>query len=448
VHYAKTTHDHGVFEVVYGVGDLDNDSSIRNTSDNFTDYNNTGFVQINYNHPALGVFLSCFVVVVIVGNLLVIAAVARERYLRSVTNYLIVSLAVADLLVGGIVMPFSIVLEMTNGIWLFNHLWCDLWHSFDVLGSTGSILNLCVIALDRYWAITDPIAYPTKMSNKRVWILISLVWVCSAVISFPAIIWWRAVSPHTNDNECVFSEDSGYLIFSSIVSFYTPLIIMVFVYYRIYKAATARTKSLMTGTKVIAPHGLRGEVMTLRIHRGKAAVRNGHDNINYHRPAYTDTETDSASHMTRSDSDDDNRPARFIKKKIQKFAIGRKLSKLAKEQKAAKTLGIVMGVFIICWVPFFVTNVLWAICRDVCVVHPDIFFPIFTWLGYINSGMNPIIYALSMRDFRRAFRRLLCSWCPNYSIHTKAKMFHVRSMSTSSFTGPACANDRFPTVRL
>ena len=86
----------------------------------------------------------------------------------------------------------------------------------------------------------------------------------------------------------------------------------------------------------------------------------------------------------------------------------RRQGRVARERKAAKTLGIVMGVFCACWVPFFVTNLLYGACRHVgCVQHAEVLFRVFTWLGYINSGMNPVIYACSLRDFRRAFARLV-----------------------------------------
>ena len=49
--------------------------------------------------------------------------------------------------------------------WIFGEDWCDGWHSFDVLASTASILNLCVISLDRYWAIEEPMSYPAKVSS-------------------------------------------------------------------------------------------------------------------------------------------------------------------------------------------------------------------------------------------------------------------------------------------
>ena len=407
--------------------DLWNCSSIGNS----TEY------DMQLKHPALGIALVLFAMVTILGNILVMIAVAKERYLRTVTNYFIVSLAIADLMVGSVVMPFSIVHEMTNNIWLFGPDWCDVWHSLDVLASTASIMNLSVISLDRYWAITDPIAYPSKMSTGRSVILIALVWICSAAISFPAILWWRAVA--TDDvppNLCLFTADTAYLLISSIVSFYGPVMVMTFVYWRIYKAATEQMRSIKAGAKVMTSNGVGGEVMTLRMHRGGGRRLDEH--LHYDSRNNSDSDTDSPSHLMHP-QDDLERPSTAISRKWKHFALSKKLTKIAREQKAAKTLGIVMGVFFVCWVPFFVANVLFGICKTDCVSKPEVYFPIFTWLGYINSGMNPIIYALSMRDFRRAFARVLCSCCPRYRHGGRRRNnFYNSTLSTSSFTVAAC----------
>ncbi|GIX94309.1 octopamine receptor 1 [Caerostris extrusa] len=88
--------------------------------------------------------------ITILGNTLIIAAVATTRRLRTVTNYFVVSLAVSDLLVGLLVMPFAVVKEVTDGLWLFGQVACELWVSLDVMLCTASILNLCCISLDRY----------------------------------------------------------------------------------------------------------------------------------------------------------------------------------------------------------------------------------------------------------------------------------------------------------
>ena len=85
---------------------------------------------------------------VVAGNVLVIVAVFSSVKLRSVTNLFIASLAVADLLLGVAVLPFSVTVEVFH-TWLFGELWCSVWLAVDVWMSTASILNLCVISLDR-----------------------------------------------------------------------------------------------------------------------------------------------------------------------------------------------------------------------------------------------------------------------------------------------------------
>lgn len=87
-------------------------------------------------------------ILVVAGNCLVILAVFLSSKLRTVTNLFIASLAVSDLLLGMAVLPFSVTVEVFD-TWLFGELWCSVWLAVDVWMSTASILNLCVISLDR-----------------------------------------------------------------------------------------------------------------------------------------------------------------------------------------------------------------------------------------------------------------------------------------------------------
>ncbi|XP_066991097.2 dopamine receptor 2 [Anabrus simplex] len=340
----------------------------------------------------LAVLLLLFSVATVFGNMLVILAVARERYLHTATNYFVTSLAVADCLVGLVVMPFSAIYEVMEHTWFFGADWCDVWRSLDVLFSTASILNLCVISLDRYWAITDPFSYPSRMTTKRAAALIAAVWVCSGAISFPAIAWWRAVrDQEVPAYKCPFTENLGYLIFSSTISFYLPLFVMVFTYYRIYRAAVVQTRSLKLGSKqVMVASGELG--LTLRIHRGGGS---------HELPEASEADLDDLGHdnngLTRHAS---TRMGAGKHLNSKNFSLSRKLAKFAKEKKAAKTLGIVMGVFIVCWLPFFVVNLLSGFCLR-CIWREELVSAVVTWLGWINSSMNPVIYACWSRDFRR-----------------------------------------------
>lgn len=398
--------------------------------------------DLSNDKAGLLAFLFLFSFATVFGNSLVILAVIRERYLHTATNYFVTSLAVADCLVGLVVMPFSALYDVLENTWFFGEDWCDIWRSLDVLFSTASILNLCVISLDRYWAITDPFSYPMKMTRKKAAALIAAVWICSGAISFPAILWWRAVrTMDMPQYECPFTEHLGYLVFSSTISFYLPLLVMVFTYCRIYRAAAIQTRSLKLGTKQVLMAS--GELkLTLRIHRG-GTTREVHNQqqLNFHQQQQQLSSSTSATQQqqhnnqqqqqqhntansTPEEPEDEPLSAlhnnglgrhRHLGKN---FSLSRKLAKFAKEKKAAKTLGIVMGVFIVCWLPFFVVNLLSGFCKQ-CLVHGEIIQAIVTWLGWINSSMNPVIYACWSRDFRRYLSFVSILWfCLSWPLYT------------------------------
>ncbi|KAE8284046.1 Beta-1 adrenergic receptor Beta-1 adrenoreceptor [Larimichthys crocea] len=96
-----------------------------------------------------------------------------------------------------------------------------------------------------------------------------------------------------------------------------------------------------------------------------------------------------------------------------------------REHKALKTLGIIMGTFTLCWLPFFIVNVVRVFCAE--VVDKDLFV-FLNWLGYVNSAFNPIIYCRSP-DFRKAFKRLLC--CPRQA----DRRLHISSCDLSRCSG-------------
>lgn len=86
------------------------------------------------------------------------------------------------------------------------------------------------------------------------------------------------------------------------------------------------------------------------------------------------------------------------------------------ESRASQVLGVVFFLFLVMWCPFFVTNVLIATCQDECSKRLLRLMDIFVWVGYLSSGVNPLIYTLFNKNYRHAFSLYLrCSY------HNQAK---------------------------
>ncbi|XP_069172699.1 5-hydroxytryptamine receptor 1 isoform X2 [Procambarus clarkii] len=178
--------------------------------------------------------LLMIIVGTVVGNLLVCVAVCLVRKLRRPYNYLLVSLAVSDLCVALLVMPMALLHELL-GEWQFGRLACDVWVSFDVLSCTASILNLCMISVDRYLAITRPLEYGVKRTPRRMVAYIAFVWLGAAFISVPPIL--ILGNEHGDGSICEVCQNFWYQIYATFGSFYIPLTVMVTVYYKIFCAA-------------------------------------------------------------------------------------------------------------------------------------------------------------------------------------------------------------------
>uniref|UniRef100_UPI00398EF9CD alpha-1A adrenergic receptor n=1 Tax=Pristiophorus japonicus TaxID=55135 RepID=UPI00398EF9CD len=320
---------------------------------------------------ALGVVLAAFILFAIAGNIMVILSVACNRHLQTVTNYFIINLAIADLLLSTIILPFSASLEIF-GYWAFGRIFCDVWAAVDVLCCTASIMSLCIISIDRYIGVRYSLRYPTIMTEKKaVWILI-ILWVSSIVISVGPLLGWKEPAP-VDETVCSITEEPGYALFSSLFSFYLPLMVILAMYFRIYVVARRTTKSLEAGVKKERSKTME---IVLRIH-------------------------------CKSVMDE---PSSTFKSKGQfRSSLSMRLLKFSREKKAAKTLGIVVGVFILCWLPFFTILPLGAFFPS--IKPSDVVFKVIFWLGYFNSCINPIIYPCSSKEFKRAFIRLLKCQC-------------------------------------
>ena len=336
------------------------------------------------------------IVTTVIGNVFVIVAVFNYKPLRIVPNFFIVSLAIADLLVALIVMPFHV----SNNIaikWLYGTVFCDLWLTFDVLLCTASILNICVIALDRYWAIHDPINYAQKRTVKRVLIMILIAWLASAVISVPPVLGWNEIDNGKVRSECTLTSERGYVLYSACGSFYIPLCVMSFVYLKIYLATKKRLRErcrAAVATRMAVLSAAKTSTSTEDEEVEKSNCQSAVIN-------QCDVETPNKS-SSRTNTENTSRTIRKRKSILNFFEEKQRIS-LSKERKAARTLAIIMITFVLCWIPFFLMYIILPFC-DGCA-HPGKWVEmLFVWLGYVNSSLNPAIYTVFNTEFQKAFK--------------------------------------------
>ncbi|XP_003788085.1 alpha-1D adrenergic receptor [Otolemur garnettii] len=334
-----------------------------------------GGLVVSAQGVGVGVFLAAFILMAVAGNLLVILSVACNRHLQTVTNYFIVNLAVADLLLSATVLPFSASKEVL-GIWVFGRAFCDVWAAVDVLCCTASILSLCTISVDRYVGVRHSLKYPAIMTERKAAAILALLWAVALVVSVGPLLGWKEPVPQ-DERFCNITEEVGYAVFSSVCSFYLPMAVIVVMYCRVYVVARSTTRSLEAGVK--RERGKASEVV-LRIHcRGASMGADG-------------------AHGTRS-----------AKGHTFRSSLSVRLLKFSREKKAAKTLAIVVGVFVLCWFPFFFVLPLGSLFPQ--LKPSEGVFKVIFWLGYFNSCVNPLIYPCSSREFKRAFLRLLRCQC-------------------------------------
>uniref|UniRef100_G3Q705 Adrenoceptor alpha 2C n=1 Tax=Gasterosteus aculeatus TaxID=69293 RepID=G3Q705_GASAC len=316
----------------------------------------------------IAALVSFLILFTVVGNILVVIAVLTSRALKAPQNLFLVSLATADILVATLVMPFSLANELM-GYWYFGNVWCGIYLALDVLFCTSSIVHLCAISLDRYWSVTQAVEYNLKRTPKRVKCIILIVWLISAFISSPPLLSIDSSSTIGSQPQCALNDDTWYILSSSIASFFAPCLIMVLVYIRIYQVAKTRTRT-MSGKKP------RPDGQSTRISR---------------------VSNKSMDLFTS-------------RRKRRRGSLARKKASQAREKRFTFVLAVVMGVFVVCWFPFFFSYSLYGVCRDSCKI-PDPLFKFFFWIGYCNSSLNPAIYTIFNRDFRRAFQKIMCkSW--------------------------------------
>ncbi|XP_058798713.1 5-hydroxytryptamine receptor isoform X2 [Phymastichus coffea] len=329
--------------------------------------------------------LGILILTTVIGNVFVIVAIYIERNLQSVANYLIISLAVADLLVALLVMPLGAVYEARN--------------------------------------------------PRRIGFLIAAVWIVALGVSLAPQLGWKdpGYLDRIAEGRCLISQDPAYQIFATCATFYLPLLVILFLYWRIFQAARRRIRK-RPGTTIQPPRERRGILRLVRkspreestaftitrstpdhssVSPEKSSSHNGAnapaattaptaETASATTPAVAHTTVMTTTTLTSSSSATTTMTTTTITASTRKT---RETIEAKRERKAAKTLAIITGAFVACWLPFFLVALLRAVCGP--CQPPDLVDSVFLWLGYFNSTLNPVIYTVFSPEFRQAFKRIL-----------------------------------------
>lgn len=194
----------------------------------------------HFHTALLGVFLGLLSLLTIIMNLLVLYAVKREKSLHTVGNLYIVSLSVADLIVGATVMPLNLMYLLEDE-WKLGRAVCQFWLIMDYVASTASIFSLFILCLDRYRSVRQPLKYLKYRTRGQASVMISGAWLLSMMWIIP-ILGWRSFThvelKPEEENKCDtdFRFVTWFKVITAVFNFYVPSILMLWFYTHIYLA--------------------------------------------------------------------------------------------------------------------------------------------------------------------------------------------------------------------
>ncbi|XP_043106836.1 trace amine-associated receptor 13c-like [Puntigrus tetrazona] len=279
----------------------------------------------SYEYNTMYMFVSLLSAWTVFLNLLVIISISHFKKLHTPTNLIILSLAVADMLLG-LVMPIEAT-RLIETCWYFGETFCGLYSIFIAMLLSASLSNLVLIAVDRYVAVCHPLQYPQKITMTKTLISICLSWVCSSAYNAAFVINITDVCY----GECSVLMGFAWRVTDLIMSFIFPCILIISFYLRIFFVEHRQVKvinSLMKSGRCVNEGSLRRK----------------------------------------------------------------------SESKAALTLGIIVTVYLLCYIPYYICSI---------TVISSTAIHILTWVMYFNSGLNPMIYALFYAWFKKTVKHIL-----------------------------------------
>ncbi|KAL2082175.1 hypothetical protein ACEWY4_021993 [Coilia grayii] len=279
------------------------------------------------------------------GNLLVCVAVAINRRLRTVTNYFLVSLAVADVCVGALAIPCAILTDL--GIPQHQLYLCLFMLSVLIMLTQSSIFSLLAVAIERYVAIFLPFRHQRIMTPRNALLIIVATWVLAFLIGLVPLMGWYRQPAESGHCFFVLVVDMTYMVyFNFFACVLAPLVAMFLIYARIFAVVKRQARRIAAERGAVATDKEGGEGLAARTVQMKQEVR------------------------------------------------------------TATSVFLVLFLFAACWIPLHVINCFLLLCPTCPVPLPLLLTAII--LSHANSAVNPIVYAYKMKAFRLAFKAIFC----------------------------------------
>ncbi|XP_037617975.1 adenosine receptor A1-like [Sebastes umbrosus] len=358
-------------------------------------------------------------VLAIIGNFLVCLAVTRNKKLRTVTNYFLVSLAVADILVGLVAIPCALLTDL--GRPRHNLPLCLMLLSILMVLTQSSILSLLAVAAERYMAILLPFRYQRVMSPRNAQLALLVTWGLGAIFgSVPLMDWKRQPA---NSDYCIFTcvVDMNYMVyFNFFICLLVPLVAMFIIYGHIFltirrqlrriavargtaaedtRAAgsgSAETEDTVSSAAGVTTGGGAGTSRQAKETTGKCKVR-AREEVESSIGSLIDTENTAvftklgfriASAGSTSAGSAPAGESNEAKSNL----------RTRQEMRKATSLFLVLFLFMVCWMPIHLINCILLLCPQ-CEVPMSLTLAAIL-LSHANSALNPILYAYRMRSFR------------------------------------------------
>nr|AWO67322.1 GPCR16 [Clytia hemisphaerica] len=397
------------------------------------------------------IVISIFILSGIIGNSSVIHAIRTYPKLRTVPNYFVFNLAVADLLFSLTGMVMILITTVSKG-WVLGVKMCNFGGLLNSVFCTTSIWTLVMISLHRYFAVSKPMLVKRVYTKRRTLMMIVCIWIFAFLISVPPLFGWSQFVEGTNFCTVDGRKNMSYSIFLLMTDYFFPFLFLSGLYLRIF-FVLKKHENTMKRHKSVKPipdlAEVESEIMTadeapkspnlfsspseiraadtkryFEALQNKAQTDGVVTNLNS--PVRESTETlvirqneennnkiqrNGKRHISFCDdsnqkigkSDSTKNPNGIIKATLKRTKTGSKRKKFFKEVKVTKMLLIVVCGFFLCWTPFLVAGVLYAfnaVPSDLKLLTIGIYF------ACLNSCLNPFIYGVMNTNFRYAFQTM------------------------------------------